>query len=80
MDLLRQEFVHGPVEAEVHLVDLGCPEALQLVQRQGLTLTMSGVAEIVEVVTRLGELEEVPQLVRVVSTQSVVASEVVATA
>ena len=43
-------------------------------------LTMSGIAEIVEVVPRLGELEEVPQLVGVVSTQSVVASEVVAKA
>jgi hypothetical protein len=41
---------------------------------------MSGVAEIVEVVPRLGELEEVPQLVSVISTQSVVASEVVAKA
>ena len=54
-------------------------EALHLVQRQGLTLTMPGVAEIVEV-ARLGELEEIPQLVRVVSTPSVVASEAVAKA
>ncbi len=79
MDLLRREFVPGSVEAEVHLVDQGCPEALHLVQRQGLTLTMSGVAEIVEV-ARLGEIEEIPQLVRVVSTPSVVASEAVAKA
>ena len=54
-------------------------ETLHLVQRQGLTLTMSGVAEIVEV-ARLGEIEEIPQLVRVVSTPSVVASEAVAKA
>ena len=68
------------VEVEVHLVDQGCPEVVHLFQRQGLPLTMSGVAEVVEVVARLGELEEVPLLVRVVSTQSVVASEVVAKA
>ena len=38
---------------------------------------MSHVAEVVQVIARLGELEEVPQLVRAVSTRSVVASEVV---
>ena len=58
------------VEAEVHLVDQACPEVVHLVQRQGLPLTMSGVAEVVQVIARLGELEEVPQLVRVVSTPS----------
>jgi len=36
------------VEAEVHLVDQGCPEVVPLVQRQGLPLTMSGVAEVVQ--------------------------------
>jgi hypothetical protein len=75
---LRQELVHGSVEPEVHLVDQGCHEVVHLVQRQGLPLTMSGVDEVVQVIARLGELEEVPQLVRVVYTRSIVASEIVA--